>query len=40
MNLLNAGGEGTLLVKINDPGTYPFRCDLHPMQQVVSLIVI
>lgn len=37
MNSLNAGEEGTLLVKINDPGTYPFRCDLHPFQQVGTL---
>jgi len=39
MNSLNAGEEGTLLVKINDPGTYPFRCDLHPFQQTGTLIL-
>jgi plastocyanin len=37
MNSLQAGEQGTLLVKINDPGTYPFRCDLHPFQQVGTL---
>ncbi len=39
MNSLSGGEQGTLLVKINDAGTYPFRCDLHPTQQVGNLIL-
>jgi uncharacterized cupredoxin-like copper-binding protein len=36
---LEAGESGTLLVKIDEPGTYPFRCDFHPQQQVGTLIL-
>ena len=39
MDSLDAGEEGTLRVKIDQSGTYPFRCDLHPLQQVGSLIL-
>jgi plastocyanin len=39
MDSLDAGEEGTLLVKIDEEGTYPFRCDLHPVQQVGNLVL-
>ncbi|MEX0683190.1 MAG: cupredoxin domain-containing protein [Dehalococcoidia bacterium] len=26
------GDEGRVVVKIDEPGTYPFRCDFHPQQ--------
>ena len=39
MNSIDAGEESTLRVKLNTPGTYPFRCDLHPEQQIGSLIL-
>lgn len=39
MDSLNAGEQGTLLVKIDDPGTFPFRCDFHPFQQTGNLIL-
>lgn len=39
INALDAGESGTLLVKLDEPGTYPFRCDLHPVQQVGNLIL-
>jgi len=39
MNSIDAGEKGTLRVKLNTPGTYPFRCDLHPLQQIGTLIL-
>ena len=30
---IGAGEEGRLLIKIDEPGAYPFRCDLHPTTQ-------
>lgn len=37
--ILAAGAEAALLVKLDDAGTYPFRCDLHPQQQVGTLVI-
>ncbi len=31
------GESGTTLVKIDQPGTYPFRCDFHPTVQFGTL---
>jgi plastocyanin len=33
------GESGTVLVKFNDPGTYPYHCDFHPDQQKGVLIL-
>lgn len=33
------GETGTVLVKFNDPGTYPYHCDFHPQQQRGNLIL-
>ncbi len=33
------GSEGRVLVRIDKPGTYPFRCDFHPDQQLGSLVL-
>ncbi len=37
--ILEPDKETSLLVRINTPGTYPFRCDLHPDQQVGTLVI-
>lgn len=29
---VEAGDEGRVVVKIDEPGTYPFKCDFHPTQ--------
>jgi uncharacterized cupredoxin-like copper-binding protein len=34
---LQPGDEGRLLLKINQAGQYPFRCDFHPIEQVGTL---
>jgi len=39
MASLDAGEEGTLRVKIDESGTYPFQCDFHPAQQRGNLIL-
>jgi plastocyanin len=36
---LQPGEEAKLLVKIAPAGTYQFRCDLHPVQQVGTLVL-
>jgi len=36
---VQAGKEVKLLLKIDDPGSYPFRCDFHPDQQRGTLIL-
>jgi uncharacterized cupredoxin-like copper-binding protein len=33
------GKEQRLLVRLDPPGSYPFRCDFHPEQQVGTLVV-
>ena len=33
------GEEGTIVIKIDQAGTYPFRCDLHPSTQTGTLTV-
>jgi plastocyanin len=33
------GKEARLLLKIDDPGSYPFRCDFHPQQQTGTLVL-
>ena len=38
-NVIKAGESQTLLVKIDEPGTYPFRCDFHPLDQLGTLIL-
>lgn len=37
--LIEAGKTGTLVVKINTPGSYKFQCDFHPQTQKGTLIV-
>ncbi len=34
-----AGVSGTVLVKFDKPGTYPFQCDFHPTAQQGNLIL-
>ena len=36
---IKGGEEGSVLVKIDEPGTYPFRCDFHPDQQIGNLVL-
>ncbi len=36
---IEAGKEGRVVVKIDKAGTYPFRCDLHPLVQKGTLTV-
>lgn len=37
--VVESGEEVELLVKIDAPGSYPFRCNLHPGQQVGTLVL-
>jgi plastocyanin len=39
VNALQPGEQTKLLVKIAQAGTYKFRCDLHPIQQVGTLVL-
>jgi plastocyanin len=36
---IQPGESGKVLVKFNEPGTYPYRCDFHPLQQRGNLIL-
>ena len=36
---IGPGETGRTVVKIESPGTYPFRCDIHPDVQLGTLIV-
>lgn len=36
---LQPGETGRAIVKIDEPGSYPFRCDFHPQQQVGTLVL-
>jgi plastocyanin len=36
---LFAGDTGTVVVKLDDPGTYAFRCDFHALLQIGTIIV-
>ena len=36
---LFAGDTGTVLVKLDDPGTYAFRCDFHKLTQIGTFTV-
>ena len=36
---LFSGDEGRFLLKINEPGQYPFQCDFHPTTQVGTLVI-
>ncbi|MDO8612295.1 MAG: cupredoxin domain-containing protein [Dehalococcoidia bacterium] len=38
-NTILPGKTERLVVKINEPGTYPFRCDFHPQYQKGTLIL-
>ena len=38
-NVILPGKTQALRVKINQPGTYPFRCDFHPLDQKGTLIL-
>lgn len=38
-NVIEPGKSQTLLVKIDEPGTYPFRCEFHPLDQKGNLIL-
>lgn len=33
------GQEGRVLLKLDTPGNYPFRCDFHPLQQISTLTI-
>lgn len=37
--LITPGDEGRLVVKLDDPGTYAFRCSLHPQVQFGELVL-
>lgn len=37
--LIEPGDTGSLVVKIDDPGTYRFQCSLHPQQQFGELVL-
>jgi plastocyanin len=36
---IQAGDTGRALVKIDQPGTYPFQCDFHPQVQKGNLVL-
>jgi len=36
---IGPGETGRTVVKIESPGTYPFRCDFHPALQVGTLVL-
>lgn len=38
-NVVKPGETEKLLVKIDEPGTYPFRCDFHPLVQKGNLVL-
>ncbi|MBI2913950.1 MAG: cupredoxin domain-containing protein [Chloroflexi bacterium] len=38
-NTVEPGKTGSLKIKIDTPGTYPFRCDFHPLIQKGTLIL-
>ncbi len=38
-NTIEPGKTGTLKIKIDQPGTYPFRCDFHPLVQKGTLVL-
>ncbi len=33
------GEQGRILLKLDTPGAYPFRCDFHPQQQISTLTI-
>lgn len=37
--VIEPGKSQTLLVKIDEPGTYPFRCEFHPLDQKGTLVL-
>jgi len=37
--IITPGNTGTLIVRIDQPGTYNFRCDIHPQVQLGTLTV-
>lgn len=37
--LITPGEEGSVVVKIDEPGTYVFRCSLHPQVQTGELVL-
>lgn len=37
--LILPGEEGTLVLKIDEAGTYPFQCSLHPLTQFGELVL-
>ncbi|HLB26087.1 MAG TPA: cupredoxin domain-containing protein [Dehalococcoidia bacterium] len=38
-NVIKPGESETLVVKIDEPGSYPFRCDFHPLDQKGTLVL-
>jgi plastocyanin len=36
---IQPGEEGRVLLKLDTPGNYPFRCDFHPQQQISTLTI-
>jgi len=36
---IGAGEEATVVVKIDEPGAYNFRCDFHPIEQRGTLVL-
>jgi uncharacterized cupredoxin-like copper-binding protein len=37
--LIEPGDTGSLVIKLDDPGTYRFQCSLHPQQQFGELVL-
>ena len=37
--IIPGGTEATITIKIDEPGTYNFRCDFHPSEMVGTLVV-
>lgn len=38
-NIIQGGGEATITIQIDEPGTYNFRCDFHPVEMIGTLEV-
>jgi len=38
-NIVNPGSDASITVKLDQPGTYNFRCDFHPSEMIGRLVV-